>query len=320
MSRTIATAPPNSDFDPKFIRFGGLVMIVIILFFTWLHWFQPHILRTPDNTNVSAWTNPPFEHTAIYERMTPAERERVLNEGVPGASMGNLLFMDISGFLVAWLCLVHARRHWGDWMAFCFLFGSFIFTGLQESLWILFGRFTGLSAMQGLGESVYGTYWFTKGGLWFLETPAAICVGWFYLAYTCVWAAHKVFPDMGLWGRAVVGAFIAVIFDFWVDPVATSPEVMTWVWATGDFIRILGIPHTNFLGWFFLVFCFAVLWEQLPGWEVRWGRARATALFFMVLFVTEVAILAFMVPWSWILRSILVALGATQTLYLPPNW
>ena len=295
-------------------------MIVVIIFCTWLHWFQPQVLRVPNNADVSTWQNPSFDHTAIYERMTPAEREKVLTDGVPGFTVGDILFMDLSGLLVAWWCFVHARRHWGDWMAYSFLYGSFIFTGLQESLWILFGRFTGMSAMQGLGESVYGTYWFTKGGMWFLETPVAVCVGWFYLAYTCVWTAKKVFPRLGLWSQAAVGGLIAMIFDFWADPVVTSPEVMSWVWATGDFIRILGIPHTNFLGWFLLIFCFAVLWERLPGWEIRWGRARATAVFFLTLFVIEIGILAAMVPWCMIMRAILVSAGVTHTLYLPPGW
>ena len=319
-SQIVAYAPSDPVFDRKFVMIAYTCLILAIILFTYLHHFQPQVLNVPSNTDVSSWVNPSFEHTCIYDRMTGQEKDKILAEGIPGATVSYFVFLDISALLVALLCYFHCRKHYGLWMATCFLVGSFIFTGMQESMWILFGRFTGMSAMQGINEQVYGTYWFTKGGLWFIETPVAMCLGWFYVAYGCVWMAGKAFPKSSLLMRAIIGGLRAMIVDLWMDPVATSPENMTWVWATGDFVRLFGIPHTNFMGWFFLIFCFAIFWEWLPRWEKLWGRARATGVFFLTLIVTEVAILAFMFPWCFLLRTLLVLAGFDHGLQIPPGW
>jgi hypothetical protein len=312
--------PAIPGYDNRFILWASVILVIVILYSTYLHHYRPQILRVPSNTDVSTWTNPRFEETCVYERMTAAERAKVRAEGIPGNTLGEILILDISSFLVALLCFFHARKHYGKWMAFCFLIGSFVFTGLQESMWILYGRFTGTSAMVGLGEEVYGTYWFTKGGLWFFETPVAMCLGWFYVAYGCVWMAAKAMPKSGLVKRAVLGGLLAMTVDLWMDPVATSPELMSWVWATGDIIRIFGIPQTNFLGWFLLIFVFAILWETLPLWEKRLGRAKATGYFFIVVLAADLAVLAFQYPWCRIVRGILVAMGFQHGLQIPPGW
>ena len=311
---------PNPEYDRKFIITASLLLACVIVFSTYLHHFQPQVLRVPNNRDVSTWTNPKFEQTLIFDRMTPAERQKVYKEGVPDDNLTAWVVLDIMSILVSLLCFFHARKHYGDWMAYCFVIGSFIFTGLQESLWILFGRFTGLSAMQGLGEGVYGTYWFTKGGLWFFAIPVAMCFGWFYVAYGCVWMAGKVFPGSTLMTRAVTGGLLAMVVDLWQDPVATSPELMNWVWAPGDLVRLLGIPQTNFIGWFLLIFVFAILWEFLPRWEERWGRAKATRIFFPVLLAADVGILAFMVPWCFVIRTIMVIMGINHGVDMPSGW
>ncbi len=314
-------APPREEFDRKFVYVSFGILATAIVLFTYLHHFQPQVLHVPSNTDVTQRKNPTFEQTCIYDRMTEAERAKVRAEGIPGDNLPAIVFMELFSAALAWLCFVHARRHYGVWMACAFLLGSFVFTGMQESMWILIGRFTGKSAMTGVGSDVvYGTYWFPKGGLWFIETPVAVCLGWFFIAYGCVWIAGKVFPRAGLLTRAAVGGLIAMILDLWQDPVATSPELMSWVWAKGDFLRIFGIPHTNFLGWFLLIFCFAVFWEWLPAMEQRWGRFKATLTFFALIFVTEVLILVFMFTWGGILQRLMVAAGFDHGIQLPPGW
>lgn len=308
------------EFDKGFIRIGCGFLIAAILFFSWLHWVHPEILRVPSNSNVASWQNPTFEETLTYKRMTPEERAKVLAEGVPGADLWTVVFQDFAAVIVALLCFMHARKHWGDWMAYTFLLGSFIFTGLQESIWILWGRFTGSASCPGLGEIVAGTYWFPKGALWFFETPVFACIGWFYLAYTCVWVAGTVFPKAGLVGRAAIGGLIAMGFDLWQDPVVVSPELMLWVWAKQDVIHLWGIPQSNFAGWFFLIFVFAILWEQLPRWEAKWGRAKATGNFFLILVFCDFAILGSLAALSYLLRATLIFLGFEHTVVWPQGW
>jgi hypothetical protein len=313
-------APSRPEFDKKFMLVAYGMLILVIIFFTYLHHYQPQVLRVPNNADVSLWKSPTFEQTCIYDRMTEAEKQKVLTEGIPVREPAVLVFMEIFSIAIASICFIHAYKYFGPWMASCFLVGSFIFTGMQESIWILYGRFFGASAMQGLGEQVWGTYWFPKGGLWFIETPVLVCLGWFYIAYSCVLIAGKIFPKMRLLGRAAIGGLTAVFLDLWVDPVATSPESMQWVWAKGDFIRLFGIPHTNFLGWFFLIFMFAIFWEWLPVMEKKWGRLKASLIFFVILFVAEISILILIMAWSAIFRNIFILIGIDHTLFIPPGW
>jgi hypothetical protein len=328
LSPTVAFAPPDPSFDKKFgaIAFG--LLLLVILGSTYMHHFQPQVLQVPSNTDIASWTNPAFENTVIYERMTDGAKEKLLSEGVPGGDqlIAQFLGMDLLTILLGWICFRHARKYCGFWMASCFLIGSFVFTGLEESMWILLGRFNPETTSSPLGEPVYGTYWFTKGGFWFFETPVTACIGWFFLAYSCVLVAGKVFPRMGLLGRATVGGLIAMGIDLWLDPIATSPETMnwlgamSWVWAKGDVLLVFGIPHTNFIGWFLLIFLFAIFWENLPRFEERWGRARATLIFYGIIFCTEIAILIFFMIWIAILGSLFASMGIEQAVTIPKGW
>jgi hypothetical protein len=304
-----------------FIWMTYAVLILVIAVSTYLHHFQPQVLSVPSNLDVSTWKNPTFEQTAIYDRMTEDERRKARAEGIPdGGSLGAQIATDIFMIIVGLFCYRHSRIHYGFWMASCFLIGSFVFTGLEESVWILFGRFWGGTLNLDPGGVLFGTYWFSKGGLWFVETPLVACLGWYAIAYSCVWVAGKVFPTMGLWPRAAVGGLIAMITDLWADPVATSPELMNWVWAKGDFFLFFGIPFYNFVGWFLLIFLFAVFWESLPLMEMKWGRQKASACFMAVCtggaFVTALFIYVF---W-FVLAGGIASLAGMQPYQLPTGW
>ena len=320
-SPTVTFAPPDPAYDKKFgyIAFGLLFLVILVS--TYLHHFQPQVLNVPSNTDVSSWTNPTLDQTTLAGRLTEEERMKLLSDGVPqGDSLAAQFLSDLFTLLLGWICFLHALKYFGFWMSSCFLIGSFVFTGLEESMWILLGRFMSGVAENGLGETVYGTYWFTKGFFWFLETPVAACVGWFFLAYSCVLVAGKVFPRMNLLWRATVGGLIAMGIDLWMDPVVTSPEMINWVWAQGDVLRIFGIPHTNFVGWFLHIFQFAIFWEHLPGMEKRWGRSRATKNFFLIIFGTELCILIFFGIWMALLAGIFSMMGIEQTVNIPGGW
>ena len=298
------------------------VLALTILFSTWLHHLHPEVLGVPNVADVSSWKNPAFEQTLAFERMTPEERALIRAQGATeGADLGVIISNDIFMILIGLICFAHAARHYSPWMASSFFVGSFIFTGLEESIWILFGRFLGGSITIPAGGTLHGTYWFTKGGLWFIETPVVACLGWFAMAYSCVYAAGKVFPRMGLWGRAVMGGLMAMCLDLWQDPVQTSPEVMNWIWAKGDALIFFGIPIYNFVGWFILIFAFAVLWENLPRMEAAWGRSRAGLVFYGSCMAGAFAAAAFILAASLFgVGTILKLLGATQSLQIPPGW
>ena len=136
-----------------FITYG--LLLLVIIFSTYLHHLQPQVIQVPSNTDVSTWQKQPFEQTHIYERITDAEREKVRAEGIP---LGNNLIAQFIGdliiILVALMCFLHALKYYGFWMASCFFIGSFVFTGLEESWWILAGRYLGGSFNNPLGEKI----------------------------------------------------------------------------------------------------------------------------------------------------------------------
>ena len=106
-------------------------------------------------------------------------------------------------------------------------------------------------------------------------------------------------PDAPVVRRAALAGLIATNIDLWVDPVPTHPAFVAWVWAAqAGGIRVLSIPITNFIGWFLLIFLFALVFDRLPEWVRRDGTGRATARFFGVLLALEVGILAFFTAYG----------------------
>ena len=216
-------------------------------------------------------------------------------DGVPNATLPAMLVADLAVIALAMLCFAHAWRRHGAFLASAFLVGSFVFTGLEETMWILLGRF---------GPN--GTYYFTRGFFWFLETPVNACIGWFLLAYATMWVAELVFPRAGVTAQAAVAGFIALDLDLWLDPIQTHPALRSWVWADQPGgLWVLSIPITNFIGWFLLIFLFALVFDRLPGWVRTRGAGRATARFFGVLLLLEAAILVFFTVYGGLEQAFL---------------
>lgn len=313
----VAFASSDRQFGKKFTVVALSLLMAVILFSTYLHHFRPDVLKVPSNTDVSTWKMTPLEKTWIYDRMTEGERETIRKNGVPGTDAFHLLLYELLSLFGAWMCFVHARKHYSLWMATAFLVGSFVFTGVQETLMILSGRFWMGGGL--VDPNVWGSYWFPQGILWFLETPVWVCLCWFLIAYSCVTVAGKVFPRAGLWSRAFVGGMIAMVIDLWEDPVLTSPEHMKWIWAKGDHVGILGIPHGNFIGWFFLIFVFAILWEKyLPVFEKRLGGWGGMTAFMVLLLCCNVIILTILITWGGIANQLF---PLPEGLHIPPaSW
>ena len=88
----------------KFSFVGGPLLALAIAGFTYLHYFQPHLLRVPNPTDVTEWKNPSFEETCVYDRMTDEERAKVRAEGVPKNTVPDLLFSEVFSIFIAALC------------------------------------------------------------------------------------------------------------------------------------------------------------------------------------------------------------------------
>ncbi len=184
-----------------------------------------------------------------------------------------ILAREIMPIFLAILCLYHGWKNYGWWKTTLFFAGSFLFTGLEENFWIISTHYVG-----------YDNYWFNpeQWYLWFGVVPFGACLGWFFIAYSTVYIAGKLFPNQGVFSRAAVGGLLAMNLDLMIDPIAVRPPNVWWHWPQpqADTFWILGIPFSNFVGWFLLIFLFAILWEKIPPKEEKWGRKKTTAIFF----------------------------------------
>jgi len=188
-----------------------------------------------------------------------------------------ILFRDTFPVLLAVLCLYHSYKTFGWWKTTLFFTGSFLFTGIEENVWILIGYFTGQP-----------TYWFSPDQyyLWFITVPISVCVGWFFIAYSMVYIASKLFKNQGIYTRAALGGLLAMNLDLMIDPIAVRN--LWWAWPQAETLAtqqttfwILGIPFTNFVGWFLLIFLFAILWDKVPPKEEKWKRKKTTGIFYL---------------------------------------
>jgi hypothetical protein len=226
-----------------------------------------------------------------------------------------MLVVDLFTMFLAWLCFRHAQKRLGLYPAMLFLGGSFIFTGLEESMWILLGRYQeqirawsngAENAALGPGAAeVSGTYYFTRGFFWWLETPLLACLGWFFVAYACVYVAQILMPKARVVSRAALGGFLAMDLDLWLDPVQTHETWRAWVWAGADRVNIFSIPLSNFMGWFLLIFLFAIVFERLDGMKRRHGPAKAAVRFYLILIALEFGILVFFAVYGAVIMRLL---------------
>ncbi|MHA1292740.1 MAG: carotenoid biosynthesis protein [Promethearchaeota archaeon] len=243
------------DYDKKFLIIITIPLILIIIFSTILHHVYPGILQVPNTRG------PYFMKNILLD----------------------LILVDVAGIIVALFVCYHGAKSDGLFKITCFVYGSIIFTGLEECYWILSGRFN---------LNPFGTYYFTRGGCWFLEIPLFTCLGWFVLAWCCVYISKIIFPNSNYIFHAFLGAIMAVSLDFFIDPVMVnlgsasvySDSVGMWVWLTDPdtSFLIFSIPFFNFLGWFLVIFLFALLYGFTLNDDkiIKRGKTKSALLFF----------------------------------------
>jgi uncharacterized membrane protein len=182
-----------------------------------------------------------------------------------------ILVREVGPVLLAILCLYHAYKNHGWWKTTLFFTGSFLFTGLEENFWIIIGHASGQD-----------TYYFNPYNyyLWFGTVPLSVCIGWFFIAYGMVFIVSKLLPNRSVLTHATLGGLLAMNLDLMIDPIAVRNVWWLWPQAADTTFWIMGIPFTNFVGWFLLIFLFAILWEKIPPKEELWGRKKTTLAFY----------------------------------------
>lgn len=221
------------EYDNKFIMINSIVLAPVIIISTMLHHLFPQVLQVP---NVRG----PYTYEPFWI---------------------DLILIDAFVSFLAILIIYHGYKTHGKYRITCFLYGSIVFSGLEECFWILGGRFKIIP---------FQTYFFTRGGLWFFEIPFATCLAWFVIAWSCVYIAEIIFPNRNYVFHALIAGILAVSLDLFMDPVMVNlgsisryPDSKgSWVWLMEPNVTfsIFSIPFYNFLGWFFVIFLFAIIY------------------------------------------------------------
>ena len=125
--------------------------------------------------------------------------------------------------------------------------------------WIVSVFVEGLSITTGFP---FGHYYYREGlGLRIWNVPIFIMVSYFAIVYTSWTVTHAV---LGCFNKKIEGIYkvivpitTALLMTMW--DLVTDPQASTiggiWVWRDGG--NYFGVPISNFIGWFFVVYVFS---------------------------------------------------------------
>lgn len=123
--------------------------------------------------------------------------------------------------------------------------------------WIISNGFEGLSVKVGFP---FGYYYYTAPGPRIFDVPMYIMIAYFGIVYTSWTVTQAV---MSVFSKKISGKLIfimpvatGIIMTMWdlITDVQSSTIGKTWIWINGG--EFFGVPISNFIGWFFVVYCF----------------------------------------------------------------
>lgn len=141
-----------------------------------------------------------------------------------------------------------------------FLWGSILWTGIIENAFVLLGGYDyyGYSGYYAFGGKVIKQY--AGYSSWILVVPLAVCLGWFIQSLPVFIISDRLCKNgTSIWIKSALAAIILVSYDLVQDPLSVVNEWWRW---TSPSAYINGVPVANYVGWFFLLFFFAGIYEK----------------------------------------------------------
>ncbi|MEW6443928.1 MAG: carotenoid biosynthesis protein [bacterium] len=168
--------------------------------------------------------------------------------------------MELFFLPLVYLVMREARIVYGRERASIFFWGSILWTGTIENLAVMLGAYDyfAYANYYSFGGRVIQGY----GGwvAWILFVPVSICLGWFFLSFPALMVSIRLLGDRAnIWLKAAFAGLILVSYDVFFDPLAVVNQ--WWRWTTPA-LYIRGVPLSNWIGWFFLLFFFGALYER----------------------------------------------------------
>ena len=157
---------------------------------------------------------------------------------------------EVVSYLILALFLYSGYYIFGGKIILLFLAGSLFWTLPLESFGVLMKFFS--------YEVQASPYVYPRYVLWAGIVPFWISVGWFDITFPAFLFSRTLFAKNGALVTSIIGGLIAVNMDLLIDPVATSSHLWRW---THDSFYLLGVPVTNYIGWFLLSSLFLLVFD-----------------------------------------------------------
>ena len=111
----------------------------------------------------------------------------------------------------------------------------------------------------------YDYYGYARGTFpgymaWVGVVPLWIVLGWFSMTSLSYILTDTLLPGKSPYLRSLFAALISLNIDLLLDPVAVSTGLWRW---THPSVYILGVPLTNWVGWFAIVYFFVLAFETV---------------------------------------------------------
>lgn len=150
-------------------------------------------------------------------------------------------------------------------IAVLFLFSGYLYRGWRVTLLFFVGSLYWTMLLENFGAimhffsynvqtypTAYPVYL-----IWIGLVPFWISIGWFDVIFPAFQFSSLFAKDRTL-TKAVLVSLIAVNLDLLIDPAATASGL--WAWTHESFY-FLGVPITNYIGWFLLPFLFTIVFD-----------------------------------------------------------
>jgi putative membrane protein len=101
---------------------------------------------------------------------------------------------------------------------------------------------------------IFGTYYYGETlGYKLYGVPVIMGLNWFLMVYSCGMVANLF--RFGVFLKSIIGAFLMVILDLSLEPVAVKLDF--WTWENGI------IPVQNYVAWFLVAFILLIYFHNL---------------------------------------------------------
>ena len=140
-----------------------------------------------------------------------------------------------------------------------FLWGSLLWTLVVENVMVVIGTYDYFA---------YANYYcwadkfipgFSGWAVMVFFVPLSISLGWFLFSLPAIIISERLLPKSNIWVKAAVAAIMLVSLDMLMDPISVVNEWWRW---TAPSLYIRGVCIGNYIGWFFMLFFYAGVYER----------------------------------------------------------